>query len=219
MIKITKEEYNKNPNICLECGNPIFCNQNELVSQIRVKKFCNQSCAATYNNKNRKSKDVYKCTKCGEVIGVGKRFQKRLFCDSCNPNNTDWSKVTLSDVRAKRKYQPYSRIRGLAKKDYDKSSKPKHCMNCGYKKHYEICHIKAISDFDENTPISTINDLKNLMALCPNCHWEYDNHLLKLSDIIDSQYAGMTESADVTDSKSVAERRVSSSLTTSTIAG
>jgi len=39
-----------------------------------------------------------------------------------------------------------------------------------------VCHIKAVSDFDENTPIVIINSIDNLMALCPNCHWEFDNN-------------------------------------------
>lgn len=33
----------------------------------------------TYSNKNGKSKDVYKCAKCGEVIGVVKGFKKGYF--------------------------------------------------------------------------------------------------------------------------------------------
>lgn len=86
-------------------------------------------------------------------------------------------------AKEKRKYQLHSRIRGLAQKVYNASSKPKHCINCGYKKHYEVAHIKAISTFDDNTPISVINDIENLMALCPNCHWEYDNGILALADI------------------------------------
>ena len=27
--------------------------------------------------------------------------------------------------------------------------------------------------------LSKINDPKNLLPLCPNCHWEYDNGIIK----------------------------------------
>ncbi|MFN4973832.1 MAG: HNH endonuclease [Bacteroidota bacterium] len=49
------------------------------------------------------------------------------------------------------------------------------CIRCGYNKHVEIAHIKAISEFDETALLSEINSKENLMPLCPNCHWENDN--------------------------------------------
>lgn len=54
------------------------------------------------------------------------------------------------------------------------------CKACNYDKHVEICHIKPISEFDENTKIEVVNAKENLVALCPNCHWELDHGLLKL---------------------------------------
>lgn len=54
------------------------------------------------------------------------------------------------------------------------------CRNCGYDKHTEVCHRKAISDFDLSTPASVVNDKNNLIRLCPNCHWEFDNGLLDI---------------------------------------
>ncbi|WP_443081868.1 HNH endonuclease [Terrisporobacter sp.] len=51
---------------------------------------------------------------------------------------------------------------------------------CGYTNHIEIAHIKAVSDFDDNILISEINNPDNLIGLCPNHHWEYDNGLLKI---------------------------------------
>lgn len=54
------------------------------------------------------------------------------------------------------------------------------CSNCGYDKHVEVCHIKSISSFNNESKISEINDISNLILLCPNCHWELDNGILKL---------------------------------------
>lgn len=41
-------------------------------------------------------------------------------------------------------------------------------------------NLKAVADFDDGTLVSEINDINNLIALCPNHHWEYDNGLLEL---------------------------------------
>ena len=49
------------------------------------------------------------------------------------------------------------------------------CYNCGYDKHVETCHIKNISKFPLDTKISIVNHPDNLILLCPNCHWEFDN--------------------------------------------
>lgn len=68
-----------------------------------------------------------------------------------------------------------STIQKYARITYQNSDKPKKCIICGYDKHYEVAHIVAVSDFDDDTLISEINDINNLIALCPNHHWEYDN--------------------------------------------
>lgn len=54
------------------------------------------------------------------------------------------------------------------------------CQNCGYDKHTEVCHIKDISTFSEDTLISVVNSPDNLVRLCPNCHWEFDHGRLEL---------------------------------------
>lgn len=68
-----------------------------------------------------------------------------------------------------------SAIQKYARKIYESSNKPKQCICCGYSKHYEVAHIKAVSDFDDDALIAEINSENNLIALCPNHHWEYDN--------------------------------------------
>lgn len=68
-----------------------------------------------------------------------------------------------------------STIQKQARLIYKSSDKPKQCICCGYDKHYEVAHIRAVSDFENNAFISEINDINNLIALCPNHHWEYDN--------------------------------------------
>ena len=68
----------------------------------------------------------------------------------------------------------------ISKKSYIDSDNEMKCAVCGYDKHVEIAHIKAVSEFSDDTTIKEINSIDNLIALCPNHHWEYDNGVLKL---------------------------------------
>ena len=72
-------------------------------------------------------------------------------------------------------------IRKDAQKVFEQSGKPYRCAICGYDKHIEIAHIKAVSEFDDSALLTEINHPDNLIALCPNHHWEFDNNLLKLN--------------------------------------
>lgn len=54
-------------------------------------------------------------------------------------------------------------------------NRPYKCFKCGYDKHIEICHIKPVSQFSLESTIKEVNDTNNLILLCPNCHWEFDN--------------------------------------------
>lgn len=181
---MTREEYNLNPNICLNCGKEILCSDGEKLSNVKKKKFCNQSCAASYNNRNRQKRKYY-CEKCGNLIGEGYvEYHKRKYCDKCTPNYKDWSKITYGEMKNLRKYQVNSRIRELARKVYVENDGSKICQRCGYDKHIEVCHIKGISEFSDDTPISVINDFSNLIGLCPNCHWELDYGDLTIDEII-----------------------------------
>ena len=143
-------------------------------------KFCSSSCAAIYNNTNfpkRKKKTRY-CKYCGNVIPAG-----RTVCDDCNPNSVNWMERTLSDIHRAAKYQVSAHLRTIARSQYEKANLPRVCANCGYDKHVEICHVRAINSFPEETPVAVINDLANLVALCPNCHWEFDHDLLLINNL------------------------------------
>ena len=152
---------------CLECGN-----------QTSNPKFCSRSCSAKYNNTHR-TKKQYTCQQCGMIIGEGyRKFGERKYCDKCGPNYIDWSTITIGELKAKRLYQFHSRIRQLAQKVC--SNRSHTCARCGYNKHVEVCHIKPIKDFNDDTLVSIINNEHNLIELCPNCHWEFDNGLWSL---------------------------------------
>lgn len=160
---------------CQKCNKDITY---EYYWEIR-RKFCLE-CRPTVTQKQDLTKKRIKsstfCKTCNKRI-----FYRASYCSKeCNPNFKNWEKISLSDLQNKRKYQISSRIRNLARAKYLKTDLPKHCINCGYNKIYHVCHKKAIKDFSQESTVGEINDLSNLIALCPNCHYEFDNGMLEL---------------------------------------
>ena len=51
--------------------------------------------------------------------------------------------------------------------------------------HYEVCHIDGISTHSDDVTIDEINDIDNLVAMCPTHHWELDYGKLTMFDIIE----------------------------------
>lgn len=206
--------YYANPNYCQHCGSLILLTKNLLPSDVRVKKFCNRSCAVAHNNsvvlKDRMKSIAESCSEedfiaaynssdnyvqLGTAIGytfvnsgVSKRLKARIAqlgldeYESCIRNPID--RLTKGELMQSRpNWQSWrSSIQKGARSVYRNSSKPKRCVVCGYDKTYEVAHIKSVSDFDEDTMISDINNVDNLVALCPNHHWEFDHIGLDLSE-------------------------------------
>jgi hypothetical protein len=163
--------------LCLNCSKPTF-----------NPKFCSKSCASSYNNSlvngrkcGRSKKDKF--CKCGVIL----KNYKRKKCDDCLNliKINDGSLVSLQDVTKAMvlvdNTQKYSRIRGLARTFAKKSGKLNSCHVCGYDKHVECAHIIPINSFNNGDKITKINNLNNLVGLCPNHHWEFDNGILKIN--------------------------------------
>lgn len=119
----------------------------------------------------------------------GSKAKKKIIerCDKLNIKpNTEYVPPVLLKTKGellleRGSYQKYREtVRKMSEKIYKKSGRPKRCAVCGYDKFVEIAHIKAVSEFDESALISDINSIDNLIALCPNHHWEYDNGVLIL---------------------------------------
>lgn len=71
-------------------------------------------------------------------------------------------------------------IQRIAKRCFRNANKERKCAVCGYDKHIDVAHIKAVADFDDSATLEEINNPDNLIGLCPNHHWEYDHGLLDL---------------------------------------
>jgi hypothetical protein len=147
-------------------------------------KFCGKSCAAKYNNKKYQKRKLERtnCSKCGDLIGRKSFTDRRILCNSCNPSYVDWDNLILEEVKGLRRYQKHSVIRSNARRKYFKANPESKCKICGYNKHVEVCHIKPIHTYSLDTKVGLINSLDNLVGLCPNHHWEFDNSHLEFTE-------------------------------------
>lgn len=134
-------------------------------------KFCSRSCAAVFNNKvyNKRTK-TKKCSCCETLV-----LSNRKYCSDCFKKTLRAKDMTLgqSIYEEHHRSSAFALVRSRARsimKEY-----PQVCSKCGYSKHVEVAHIKAINSFSDDALLSEINALSNLILLCPNCHWEFDN--------------------------------------------
>jgi len=144
--------------------------------------YCSSSCAAKINNKNFKKRTF--TNKCGHdgcetYISIGSSYCKKCFIKITKIKDIGENTLGLHYLRGKGSNR-HAGIRDHARRVYKKSGEPKCCYVCGYSIYIEICHIKSISSFPMETLIQDVNDIKNLVALCPNHHKELDKGLIKL---------------------------------------
>ncbi len=134
------------------------------------------------SNKNSQRKIL--CVNCKEWCGTGRKY-----CKKCREEKKINEEKELLNKLSKMKKKDccyekghisnkYAYIRWHAQRTHKENFQS--CQNCGYKKHVELCHIKPIKEWSENSLLIEINSDKNIIGLCPNCHWEFDNGILKL---------------------------------------
>jgi hypothetical protein len=158
--KIAKEllkQYLENPNYCLYCNKAILPKKDKRLCETKYKKFCDNSCATKYNNYIRYGEPKAKIRKekkfkVNESIIIGSLYRKNA------------SKYVLVREKAR------------AKMDFYKIEKK--CVICGYNTHVEVHHKRFLNTYPDDTLLSVVNDLENLMYLCPTHHWEADHNIL-----------------------------------------
>lgn len=154
----------------LQCG---YCNKEIRVTPSKLKKvnYCSSACA---NKAEPRRKKEGVCKSCNTEI-----YSSRTYCDPCFKKGV-FSLKTIGELRAERQDAArFSYVRNHARKLMKNSGAIEECKNCGYNKHVQVCHIKDISDFTDETTVEVVNDLSNLLYLCPNCHWELDHGMLE----------------------------------------
>lgn len=172
-------EYYENPSICQECGKVIQVKGK--VPSTRRKKFCDKSCSASHSNRGRRRWPEPQPKRC--PVCKTSHHNRGVYCSRpCRTYKTrealySTPKGTLFSKR--RNWQSArSTIQEYARKAYEEAGLPLACLVCGYVKHYEVSHIKSVASFPDSAKVGEINTLENLVALCPNHHWEFDHGLL-----------------------------------------
>lgn len=166
--------------------NCVYCN-NETTNP----KFCSRSCAAKYTNVMSPKRKVTRTCSFKNCTNLAMNHKTRLCKEHFGQNNTreKLKLTTIGEFREIRKAKGehpswiHANIRNL-NRSWNKDLIAKPCANCGYSKHVELCHIKAVSSFEDIALIGEVNHPSNIIQLCPNCHWELDNNLLDINNLI-----------------------------------
>ena len=158
---------------CLYCGQEIEIG--DLIPSIyNEKKFCNSSCAASYNNQGtrRNYKDgvdydaITLCLNCNKQITRENKYCSRYCQNEYEQNEWEqkWFAGEVSGNNDSIWIQPRNRVRIYLFKKYNNQ-----CARCGWKEMnpytgkipLEVHHI-------DGNARNTVPD--NLILLCPNCH-------------------------------------------------
>jgi hypothetical protein len=146
-------------------------------------KYCSRSCAAIENNSRapKRKKKIRLCTNC-TTEPVPRRAKYcppcRLLCRNPGPDSDDFLKLTKEEALTK-DTQRYSNIRKSARRIARAAGLLSRCAICSYSLWVETCHRAPIKSFSSTTLVEVINAVENLIGLCPNHHWEFDNgHLI-----------------------------------------
>lgn len=154
----------------MELKNCLYCEKSIPMgslsnSDYNRKKFCNSSCAASYNNKMRIKKKKY-CLVCGKEIPL-----QNIFCSiSCHRDFEykeyiqRWKDGLESGLIGNDWKELSGRIRRYIFEKYDFQ-----CARCGW---------SEVNPFTGTLPLeiehidgdATNNSEENLILLCPNCH-------------------------------------------------
>jgi len=155
-------------NTCLNCG-----------LETTNPKFCSRSCSASHSNRLApKRKLKRKCNHCDNIV----RNYRSQLCEEhwLEYKDNQYKDKTIGEYRnklsVKGKHPSWvnAHIRGFAR-SWLKHLAEQCCRKCGYDKHVELAHIKAVSDFNDDSLLREVNSEDNVIPLCPNCHWEFDN--------------------------------------------
>lgn len=158
--------YYSNPRTCVYCDSVIDPYDNGPVSWIKRKKFCSSNCQRCFKRS-------------GKVLDIND--SPRI--DRGDSLLSETKNSLTKSARLSYAGSLSSKIREHSRAVYNRAKMPRACVVCSYNKHIEVAHIKPVSEFDNNETIAVINSLDNLVALCPNHHWEFDNGLIDTKTI------------------------------------
>lgn len=120
-------------------------------------------------------------------------IKKRLFCDSkCQRAYSQESKAnrtlqSLVDTGQHPRVR-FNSVRSHARLVLQKAGIEKKCCICGFDTVVEVHHIKAVADFPFSATLAEVNDLLNLLYLCPNHHVMVDKGLISTEELNKYRY-------------------------------
>ena len=150
---------------CVECGEQIFNKDN---------KFCNQSCAASFNNRKYPKRDTEKiktnCLSCDKEYLYHPLREHGKYCSiQCQKDYEKKERVAIIEsggIESITKYEPTQR--GILKK-YLIWKHGEKCMKCGWCKRNKWTNKIPIQiEHKDGNPHN--QSLDNLELLCPSCH-------------------------------------------------
>lgn len=158
-------EYYNNPNYCKCCGKVIVVSKTESPRETRRKNFCNSSCAASYNNKQKEKKHNY-CLNCGSEISLENKYCSNV-CQHAylqREREEEWLSGNADGNTKSEWTEVRQTIRGYLFKKYDNK-----CSRCGWGETnpYTGTIPLEVEHIDGNPYNSSP---ENLTLLCPNCH-------------------------------------------------
>lgn len=181
---------------CENCGKELTISKHRYDSNETKHFFCDNSCAAKYNNKIRKRKTKNNVEWIGEEHKKG--YDKCPICGKLKHYKSD----LCSDCRNKEKRKNIKNrtlgsyvdghhylgtkcgdIRRDARRTIEESKREKVCAYCHnheFDDILEVHHIKGILEFDRSATVGEINDESNIVWLCPNHHRMLEMGLIKL---------------------------------------
>ena len=183
-VERAKARYEADPVFCQRCDKKIELPDGVNPCEIRRRKFCGHTCSARQSNANRF--EPWKCKRCGKTEGRLTKGSK--LCGACQTefrSDRTILRSTMTAGEARLRYAKHGKansntlIRMRARTTLLRRGACK-CMFCGYSHHVEVAHIRAVAGFHNSAMIAEINHIENLLALCPNCHWEFDHGMLSI---------------------------------------
>lgn len=158
-----REKNEKLKNYCLYCGK-------EIKTGRRRKKFCDQSCAAKYNNKKRGNKQLVETCYC---LNCGKEMHKKQY-------GTKYCSLTCQQEYQRKQYierwkngeenglrGEYNLSKSIRKYLIEKHNYK--CQKCGWGEENPHTHTIPL-EIHHIDGDYTNNKEENLQVLCPNCH-------------------------------------------------
>lgn len=180
---------------CDNCGKEFDKRPSQMKRSKSGKHYCSRSCSQTANNKGiaRNKPKEFECRKCGKTYTRNKNWRSEVFCsvecrEASRISRDDATLEELHETESVKGRHPSwknSHVRHHCKR-VNAHKRKLGCAVCGYDKHVELAHIKPISEFDSSATLAEINADSNVIQLCPNHHWEFDNLGLDITPFISS---------------------------------